>query len=150
MRIIVINGPNLNRLGNRNSEFYGHHTLEQINSELVQEFPEVTFEFFQSNSEGEIINKLYNLGNNFDGIIINPGAFSHYSLAIMDALAEINLPKMEVHLSNLAKREKERQNLITATVVDGVIMGLKEKVYSVAVLSLMKIINSTNLVFNNK
>lgn len=137
MRIAVINGPNLNLIGRRDKNLYGELSLEEIQSQLKSVFRDIEFEFFQSNVEGEIIDKLQSLPGNFDGLIINPGGYAHTSVAIKDALAETNIPKIEVHLSNLAAREDYRQNLLTASVCDGYISGFKEKSYYAAVFLLI-------------
>ena len=138
MRIAVINGPNLNLLGQRDRNVYGHLSLDEIHRKLRSGFPDIEFEFFQSNVEGEIINKVQSLAGHFDGLIINPGGYAHTSVAIRDALAESNIPKIEVHLSNLAAREDYRQNLLTASVCDGYISGFKENSYNAAVFLLVK------------
>ncbi len=132
MKIAVINGPNLNLLGKRDKNHYGSLTLEEIKGMLCEEFGAIDFDFFQSNTEGSIINKLQSLSG-FDGVIINPGGYAHTSVAIKDALAELDIPKIEVHLSNLAAREDYRQTLLTASVCDGYISGFKEKSYYAAV-----------------
>lgn len=140
MKIAVINGPNLNLLGKRDNKLYGDKTLKDIEGNLIQHFPETDFLFFQSNSEGDIINHIQSLNNKIDGLIINPGGYAHTSVAIKDALNEISIPKIEVHLSNLAAREGYRQTLITASVCDGYISGFKEKGYYAAVQLLKSII----------
>lgn len=140
MKIMVINGPNLNKLGKRNKEKYGTLTLKEIEILLRNEFPETEFEFYQSNIEGEIINKIESIEDKFDGLIINPGAFAHTSVAIKDALEICHLPKIEVHLSHLANRESFRHNLITSTSTDGYISGFKEKSYMAAVYLIQKLI----------
>ena len=132
MKIAVINGPNLNLLGKRDKTQYGSFSLEEMKAILGSEFTDVEFDFYQSNTEGSIINKLQSLSG-FDGLIINPGGYAHTSVAIRDALAELNIPKIEVHFSNLAAREEFRQNLLTASVCDGYISGFKEKSYYAAV-----------------
>ena len=138
MKILIINGPNLNLLGKRDPSKYGKLSLEDIEKKLINEFSDTGFFFFQSNHEGEIIDKIQNSENNFDAIIINPGGFAHSSVAIRDALAEVNLLKIEVHLSNLSKRENFRQSLITASACDGYISGFKEESYSAAVYLIKK------------
>ena len=138
MRFLIINGPNLNQLGQRDTSHYGTKTLENIQDILVSEFPDDEFEFFQSSIEGEIVDKIISIQNNFDGLVINPGAYSHYSIAIHDALESCKVKKVEVHLSNLAKREDFRQNLLTAKNCDAYISGFKENVYIIAVFSLKK------------
>ncbi len=138
MRIIVINGPNLNMLGKRDPAHYGSLTLESIELLMKKEFPEHDFEFFQSNIEGEIINEIQKAANGFDAIIINPGGYSHTSVAIKDALEISPLPKIEVHLSKLSSREEYRQVLITAQSCNGYISGFKEIGYLSAVYILEK------------
>lgn len=133
MKIAVINGPNLNLLGRRDNKLYGDKTLKDIEENLIRNFPETDFLFFQSNSEGDIINYIQSVADSFDGLIINPGGYAHTSVAVKDALNEISIPKIEVHLSNLAAREDYRQTLITASACDGYISGFKEKSYYAAV-----------------
>jgi len=139
MRILVINGPNLNLLGARDSKSYGILTLAELESEIIDEFPNDEFEFFQSNLEGEIINKLQNL-DGFDGLIINPGGYAHTSVAIRDSLEIVQIPKIEVHLSNLAKRDEFRHNMITAAKTDGYVSGFKEFSYFSAIYLIHKMI----------
>jgi 3-dehydroquinate dehydratase-2 len=139
MKIAVINGPNLNLLGKRDKNQYGSLTLEDIKGLLGSEFLDIEFDFFQSNTEGSIINKIQSLSG-FNGLIINPGGYAHTSVAIRDALAELDIPKIEVHLSNLAAREDFRQVLLTASVCDGYISGFKEKSYNAALYLLKSII----------
>jgi 3-dehydroquinate dehydratase-2 len=133
MKILVLNGPNLNLLGSRDSILYGTLTLENIEKKVQSEYPDIQFEFFQSNHEGELIDKVQNAKNNFNGIIINPGGYAHTSVALRDALAECSIPKVEVHLSHLVNREEFRQNLITASGCNGYISGFKENGYLAAV-----------------
>ena len=141
MKILIINGPNLNLLGKRDKKLYGSLTLEKINSFVEKEFPNDNFTFFQSNIEGEIVTQIQNAVKKYDGIIINPGGYAHTSVAIRDALADSTLPKIEVHLSNLSSRESFRQILLTASVCEGYISGFKENSYTAAVYLLHKIIN---------
>lgn len=140
MRILIINGPNLNNLGKRDKNNYGTLTLEQIQNYVKKEFPNIHFEFYQSNLEGEIINKVQSAKNIFEGLIINPGGFAHSSVAIRDALEDLKIPKVEVHLSHLVNRESFRQDLITASVCDGYISGFKENSYTSAVYIIKKLI----------
>lgn len=133
MKILVINGPNLNLLGKRDPTKYGSLTLSDIEKIVKNEFKDITFEFFQSNLEGEIVQQIQNASSYFDGLIINAGGYSHTSVAIRDALEIATIPKIEVHLSNLANREDFRHNMITAAVCDGYISGFKEKGYLAAV-----------------
>jgi 3-dehydroquinate dehydratase II len=139
MKIIVLNGPNLNLLGKRDANHYGKLSLNKIESVLKKEFPSHKFLFFQSNVEGELINKIQSSEGNFEGLVINPGGYAHTSVAIRDALAECKLPKVEVHLSHLVNRENFRQNLITAGACSGYISGFKENGYLAAVYLLEKL-----------
>ena len=116
MKILIINGPNLNLLGKRDSTQYGSLTLKDIENLVKKEYKNDIIEFFQSNIEGEIIEQIQKSINYFDGLIINAGGYSHTSVSIRDALDIIKIPKIEVHLSNLANREQFRQTLITAPV----------------------------------
>lgn len=133
MKILVINGPNLNLLGKREKDHYGVLDLNSIEYLLREDFPKNYFEFFQSNIEGEIIDEVQKADKFFDGLVINPGGYSHTSVAIRDALEICRIPKIEVHLSNLAEREDFRQKHITAAACDGFISGFKENSYSAAV-----------------
>ena len=138
MRILVLNGPNLNLLGKRDNQHYGNLSLDKLEEILKKEFPKHQFTFFQSNIEGELINQIQNSNEEFDALIINPGGYAHTSVAIRDALADVNMQKIEVHLSHLAKREDFRQNLITATGCDGYISGFKEYSYIAAIYLIEK------------
>ena len=111
MKILVINGPNLNLLGDREKENYGEVTLDSINSDLKVLAGElgVEVDFFQSNTEGEIVDKIQSAKGNFDGIIINPAAYTHTSIAILDALKSVNIPTIEVHITRISERESYRQ-----------------------------------------
>jgi 3-dehydroquinate dehydratase-2 len=140
MKIIVINGPNLNMLFRRDETKYSSLNLEQIIELLKQEFPTIEFSSFQSNLEGELVSLIQSAGENYDGIIINPGGYSHTSIAIMDALEICKIPKIEVHLSHLANREEYRQNLLTAKNTNGYISGFKENSYLAAAYILTKLI----------
>ena len=141
MRILVLNGPNLNLLGTRDSNHYGDLTLKKIEEIIKNEFPQIEFEFCQSNLEGELAERIQNAINYFSGIIINPGGYAHTSVTLRDSLSECKLPKVEVHLSHLVNRENFRQNLITASGCDGYISGFKEKGYLAAVYLITKMIN---------
>ncbi len=141
MKILIINGPNLNLLNKRDKNLYGKFTLKQIEGIIKKEFPKDDFEFFQSNFEGEIVNRVQSASKNFDGLIINPGGYAHTSVAIHDALELCSIPKIEVHLSHLAKREDFRQNLLTARKTNGYISGFNEKGYLAGVYLLKKLLN---------
>lgn len=142
MRILILNGPNLNLLGKRDENHYGNLNLEKLEDLLINKFPNYSFLFFQSNHEGELIEKIQNSENISDGLIINPGGYAHTSVSIHDALKEINIPKIEVHLSHLANREEFRQNLITAKACNGYISGFKEFSYIAAIFLLNEIKNN--------
>lgn len=136
MRILVINGPNLNFLGIREKGIYGTQDYNDLLGMLEQKAKETgsTIETFQSNGEGEIIDRIQKAYyDNVDGIVINPGAYTHYSYAIRDALASINTPKIEVHISNIHQREEFRHTSVTAAVCTGQIAGLGLRGYLLAV-----------------
>jgi len=137
MRIIILNGPNLNLLVKRRDKHYGKISLMEIENRIRKEFPDHNFEFFQSNHEGELIDKIQNACDSFDGLIINPGGFSHTSVSIKDALELCKIPKIEVHLSNLASRENFRHIMLTASSCDGYISGFLEKGYLAAIFILV-------------
>ena len=140
MKILVLNGPNLNLLDKRPAENYGALTLSQIEETIRKEFPDYQFDFFQSNHEGELINKIQTADKSFDGLIINPGGYSHTSVAIKDALEICSIPKIEVHISNLASRESFRHTMLTASSCDGYISGFGKKSYVGAIYILEKIL----------
>lgn len=135
MKILVINGPNINFLGIREKGIYGSRDYDYLLGLLEQKAKamKATIEVFQSNSEGEIIDRLQKAYHDkVDGIIINPGAFTHYSYAIRDALSGIDVPKLEVHISNIHKREEFRRISVTAAACSGQIVGLGLKGYLLA------------------
>ena len=134
MKILIINGPNLNILGNREPEIYGKTSMEDFLNTLEEELPNDEISFYQSNIEGEIINRLQK--NDFDAVIINPAAYTHYSYAIADCLKNIQKPKIEVHISNIYKREEFRQKSVTAPYTDAVLSGFGLNGYRLAILSL--------------
>ena len=134
MKILIVNGPNLNLLGTREPEIYGSVSMEQYLNDLRQEFSQHEILYYQSNVEGEIINRLQE--NDFESLVINPGAFTHYSYAIADCLKNISQPKIEVHISNIYKREEFRQKSVTAANADGILSGFGMKGYRLAILSL--------------
>jgi len=141
MNVLILNGPNLNLLDKRPDEQYGSLSLAEIENVVRMEFPNHQFEFFQSNHEGELIDKIQSAANSFNGLIINPGGYSHTSVAIKDALEICSIPKVEVHLSNLAARETFRHNMLTASSCDGYISGFREKGYLGAIYLLEKMIS---------
>jgi 3-dehydroquinate dehydratase-2 len=134
MKILIINGPNLNFLGRRKEEIYGQMSLEEINQRLVEKARALNMqvEFFQSNSEGKIIDRIQQAADVYDGLIINPGALTHYSYALRDALESLSIPIIEVHLSNIFAREDFRQKSVTAPVCAGIIAGFGWKSYLAA------------------
>lgn len=135
MQIVIINGPNLNLLGTREPEIYGNSTVEEYLKILIAEFPSVDFVYFQSNIEGEIINKLHEVGFSADGIILNAGGYTHTSIAIGDAIKAIKTPVVEVHLSNVFARESFRHESFLTPVCKGCISGFGMQSYKLAVLS---------------
>jgi 3-dehydroquinate dehydratase-2 len=133
MNIAIINGPNLNLLGTREPDVYGSKTFEQYFGELQKLFPDVAFSYFQSNIEGEIVSQLQQVGFSYDGIIINPGGYTHTSVAIGDAIAAITTPVVEVHISNVHAREEFRRLSHVSAKARGTIVGLGLKGYELAV-----------------
>ena len=138
MRVLVINGPNLNRLGVREPGVYGSNTLTDLEKELLTFGERLNCEVtcFQSNHEGDLIDAIHEADEQYDGIVINPGAFTHYSYAIRDAIASISVPVIEVHISNVHAREEFRHTSVTAPVTAGQIIGLGFKGYELAILAL--------------
>jgi 3-dehydroquinate dehydratase-2 len=143
MKIAVIQGPNLNMLGVREQHIYGPMTLEQVHEQLKMagEQNGVEIEFFQSNLEGEIVDKIQECLGEVHGILINPAAYTHSSIAIRDALAAVSLPTVEVHISNIYKREEFRQKSITAASATGVIAGFGPFGYHMGLMALTQIIS---------
>ena len=141
-KILIINGPNLNMLGIREPGVYGGDSLEKINGEIAELAVELGCEviFYQSNCEGEIIDRLHAAMGNVDAIIINPGAYTHYSIAIRDAIAAINTPTFEVHLSNVHKREEFRHKSVTAPVCVAQLCGFGKTGYSLALRGALEIL----------
>ena len=138
MKIIIINGPNLNLLGKRETSIYGNERFENYLESLKELFSEIEFIYFQSNIEGEIINKIHEYGFYADGIIINAGAYTHTSVAIRDAISGIKTPVIEVHISNTLTREDFRHKSLIGPVCRGCIMGFGLDSYRLAVLSFLK------------
>ncbi|MDI6716043.1 MAG: type II 3-dehydroquinate dehydratase [Actinomycetota bacterium] len=134
-KVLVIHGPNLNMLGKREVEVYGMTTLDEINESIKEEVKryELEVEIFQSNHEGEIVDKIQSALGRFDCIIINPGALTHYSIAIRDALAAVKIPAIEVHLSNIHAREEFRHKSVIAPVAIGQIVGFGRHSYLLAI-----------------
>jgi len=137
MKIQIINGPNLNLLGVREKSIYGDTSFEGYLEQLRARYPAVEIAYYQSNVEGEIINKLHEIGFNYDGIVINAGAYTHTSIAIADAIAAINTPVIEVHISNVYKREEFRHHSMLAASCKGVIAGFGMDSYRLGVENLV-------------
>ena len=133
MKIAIINGPNLNLLGKRETNIYGNKPFENYFEDLKTTFPEIDFHYYQSNVEGELINELQRLGFEYDGIVLNPGGYTHTSVAIGDAIASITTPVIEVHISNVHAREDFRKLSHISGKSVGSIFGLGLKGYELAV-----------------
>jgi 3-dehydroquinate dehydratase-2 len=141
MKFLVLNGPNLNLLGKRDPAIYGSETLADIESRLHEQFPDIEFEFFQSNHEGELIDAIQNAREgSIDALIANWGGFTHSSVAIHDALKLLEIPKVEVHLSNIHAREEFRERSITGKAMDGIITGFGVDSYLLGVEAALKIL----------
>ena len=131
-RVIIINGPNLNLLGRREPEVYGHSDFESYLSVLLKIYSEIRLDYFQSNVEGELINKLHEVGFSYDAIVMNPGGYTHTSVALADAIAAITTPVIEVHISNLHAREEIRHTSLTGAHSAGIISGFGLRGYELA------------------
>ncbi|GGZ29693.1 3-dehydroquinate dehydratase [Echinicola pacifica] len=129
MKILIINGPNLNLLGKREPEIYGSQSFEDYFETLQTSFPSVELTYFQSNIEGELVGKIHEVGFDNDGILLNAGAYTHTSVAISDAIAGVTSPVMEIHISNIYKREEFRHKSIISKECIGMISGLGLKGY---------------------
>lgn len=140
MKILVINGPNLNLTGRRQPEIYGSRTMDDIIASLRAAYDGVTIDYYQSNHEGSLIDRLHEagFGGEYAGIVLNAGAYTHTSLAIADAIATIETPVVEIHLSNTAAREEIRHRSLIAPVCLGTIAGFGERSYHLAVAALLK------------
>lgn len=138
MRIQIINGPNLNLLGVREPEIYGQESFEDYFGKLTERYPDIQFSYFQSNIEGELINKMQEVGFDFDGIILNAGAYTHTSVALQDCIRSLKTPVIEVHISNVATREGFRQQSLIAAACKGIIAGFGLDSYRLAVESFQK------------
>lgn len=135
--IIIINGPNLNLLGKREPEIYGSKTFDTFFNELQSEFPQFKLHYFQSNIEGELIDKLHEVGFSYDGIVLNAAAYTHTSVGIGDAIKGISTPVIEVHISNTYSREEFRHHSFVSPNAKGVILGFGLKSYSLALQSFL-------------
>lgn len=137
MKIQIINGPNLNLLGKRETSIYGNQSFEQYFEDLQKRFPVATLHYYQSNVEGEIVNKLHETGFDFDGIILNAGAYTHTSVAIHDAIAGIKTPVVEVHISNVYSREEFRHKSLITSKCIGLLTGFGLEGYALAITFLL-------------
>lgn len=133
MKIQIINGPNLNLLGKREPEIYGSESFEDYFEQLKKRFPQVALHYYQSNVEGELINKIHEVGFSFDAILLNAGGYTHTSVAISDAIAGVTTPTLEVHISNIYKREEFRHKSIISKSCVGMISGLGLKGYELGI-----------------
>ena len=138
MKILILNGPNLNLLGVREPEIYGKNSFETFLSSLQEKLPNADIEYYQSNIEGEMINKLHEVGFSYDGIVLNAGAYTHTSVALHDAIAAIKTPVIEVHISNVHQREEFRHHSYISSVASGIIIGFGLEGYEMAVRHFVK------------
>ena len=136
MRILVLNGPNLNLLGKREPTIYGHASLDEVNAFIRGYFKKTEIDFFQSNHEWELLDKLQQADHAYGGVVFNPGALTHYAYSLQDAIRAIDVPVIEVHLSNVHGREAFRQKSVVAPVVRGTISGLGPYGYVLAIRAL--------------
>ena len=137
MKLIIINGPNLNLLGQREKEIYGNTSFEQYFENLKKEFSDQRLEYYQSNHEGAIIDKIHEVGFDYDGIVLNAGAYTHTSIAIADAISAVTAPVIEVHISNVYSRENFRQKSYLSPVCKGLVIGFGLKGYHLALQSFL-------------
>lgn len=141
MRILLLNGPNLNLLGEREVSIYGEQSFADYAAALGKQFPAHQLTCQQSNLEGELVTWIQDAKGQYDGLVINPGGYAHTSVAIADALAYLSIPKIEVHISQLYKRESFRHQMITATACDGVITGFGLQGYALAVQAMENLVS---------
>ncbi|MGB0863521.1 MAG: type II 3-dehydroquinate dehydratase [Saprospiraceae bacterium] len=137
-KILILNGPNLNLLGKRETNIYGNQTFEEYFESLKKRFSNIQLSYFQSNIEGELINKLHEVGFDYDGIVFNAGAYTHTSIALMDAIKGIETPVIEVHISNTAHREDFRHISFIAKACKGTIAGFGLRSYDLGIMGLVK------------
>ncbi len=145
MKILFLNGPNLNLLGSREPDKYGSQTLSDIEKQTKIEAEKLNTEiiFYQSNIEGELVNKIQESKGNFDGIVINPAAYTHTSVAIRDAILAVEIPTVEIHLSNIHKREEFRKNSLTAPACIGQITGFGAESYKLGLIAITDYLKNT-------
>jgi 3-dehydroquinate dehydratase II len=142
MKILILNGPNLNLLGQRDQRTYGAETLEDIQTMVEAAYPEAELDWFQSNHEGELIDRIQQAKQNgFQGIVANWGGYTHTSIAIRDALETVDLPKIEVHLSNIHAREEFRERSVTGKVMNGIITGFGSNSYILGIQAVLLLTN---------
>ncbi len=137
MKLLIINGPNLNLLGTREKSVYGDQTFEEYFKTLQSKFADIELEYYQSNVEGELINKIHEVGFDYDGILLNAGGFTHTSVALRDAIAAVTAPTIEVHISNVFSRETFRHESLIAPNCKGSISGFGMDSYRLAILSFL-------------
>ena len=135
MKILILNGPNLNLLGKREPEIYGSDSFEDYLDSLIKKYSSIELEYFQSNHEGELIDKLHEVGFSYAGVVFNAGAYTHTSVGISDAISGITTPVVEVHISNVHKREEFRHKSFLSPVCKGVILGFGLRSYDLAIES---------------
>lgn len=138
MKVQIINGPNLNLLGKREPSVYGARSFEDYLEELKERYPEVEFGYYQSNVEGELINKIHEVGFDCDGVVLNAGAYTHTSIALQDAIRAVSAPVIEVHISNVHTREEFRHKSMISCACVGVICGFGTDSYRLAVEALLQ------------
>ena len=138
MRLLILNGPNLNLLGRREPDIYGHSSFEDYLQQLRAQYPDIELSYYQSNHEGDLIDKLHEVGFSADGIILNAGAYTHTSIALHDAIRAIDAPVIEVHISNVHQREPFRHQSLISAACRGVICGFGLDSYRLAVEALLK------------
>jgi 3-dehydroquinate dehydratase-2 len=138
MKILILNGPNLNLLGKREPEIYGSASFEDYFKSLEERYPGIKLEYDQSNHEGELVDKLHQVGFSYDGIVMNAGAYTHTSIALADAIKGIETPVVEVHISNIHQREEFRHKSYLSPVCKGVILGFGLMSYDLAIQSFVK------------
>ena len=144
MQVIIINGPNLNLIGSREPSIYGNKSFDEFLDELIEETKDTTIDFFQSNVEGELINKIQEVGFSYDGIILNAGGYTHTSVAISDSIAAITTPVIEVHISNIFNREEYRRISLLSKHCSGIICGFGLFSYKLALNSIIATSSKTN------
>lgn len=138
MKIQIINGPNVNLLGKREPSIYGARSFEDYLAELKERFPQVEMDYYQSNVEGEMINKIHEVGFDYDGIVLNAGAYTHTSIALQDAIRAVSAPTIEVHISNVHQREEFRHRSMISCACIGVICGFGLDSYRLAIEALLE------------